>query len=443
MSTALILAILIVLVGVVLMAIGLHGRRINDHPVCRSCRFNLVGVYPAVGTCPECGGDLAPDRAVRRGARQRRRGALIAGSVCLLVGVGLGGAMAWGSAAGFNWNTVKPVWMLMRESESGSPANIAAAVAELADRLDDDKLTETTTRRLIDRALAEQASDNEWVPEWGEVLRLAELSGLLTPSEVERMYKLGIVIELEMRSRVAAGEPWPISVKAYSGRASTHQSFTVFCSLIEMTIDGKPAMPADADLRFGLGAPGGGTISSLQTAMIPAEPGERLVKTHWRVRVTRAFSDKQPLAEWTFRDARTVQVLEPGRSLIELVNSSAPVRQSIQKLSIEAGGERGGSVTLTPSITFIDPPTDMAFAIEMMVDGERIGLSPVAQRGGNGHYSFTLGPTVVTGFEVDTVTLVFRPSPEAAGQVPGIDTIWGGEDIVFDDVPVEWVDEVP
>ena len=56
MSAALLFGFLgSMLVGAILMILGVRGKRINDHPTCRDCRFDLSGVYPGVVTCPECG----------------------------------------------------------------------------------------------------------------------------------------------------------------------------------------------------------------------------------------------------------------------------------------------------------------------------------------------------------------------------------------------------
>src|SRR5690349_6074803 len=54
------------LLGVVLLALGLRGRRVGDHPYCRRCGFDLFGLPPAHPACPECGADLlaAPAKSV-------------------------------------------------------------------------------------------------------------------------------------------------------------------------------------------------------------------------------------------------------------------------------------------------------------------------------------------------------------------------------------------
>jgi hypothetical protein len=56
--------------GLILLIIGLRGWRIDDHPWCRKCRYDLSGLdEPAA--CPECGADLARRRAVRIGLHGR------------------------------------------------------------------------------------------------------------------------------------------------------------------------------------------------------------------------------------------------------------------------------------------------------------------------------------------------------------------------------------
>ena len=82
---------LVVLIGMCLLAVGLRGRRVNDHPVCRRCKFDLVGLYPDAGRCPECGAPLS-GRAVRRGVRMYRPLLAGTGGALCLLGVAIGGA---------------------------------------------------------------------------------------------------------------------------------------------------------------------------------------------------------------------------------------------------------------------------------------------------------------------------------------------------------------
>ena len=108
-------------VGVVLLVLGLRGRRLNAHPHCRRCGFDLIGVTHR-GRCPECGADLATPRAIRSGARRRRALPVTVGGVLLLAAGLAGGALLWSAATNFNWNVVKPDWLLVLQAPSALAA---------------------------------------------------------------------------------------------------------------------------------------------------------------------------------------------------------------------------------------------------------------------------------------------------------------------------------
>src|SRR5215208_2333842 len=56
-----------------MMILARRGRRIDDHPLCRKCGFDLFGLPGTSHNCPECGRDLRRRRATRIGHRQRHR----------------------------------------------------------------------------------------------------------------------------------------------------------------------------------------------------------------------------------------------------------------------------------------------------------------------------------------------------------------------------------
>src|SRR5687767_3050429 len=71
-----------------------RGRRVNDHPACRRCGYDLSGSLPGSHRCPECGSNLFQRRATRHGVRVRRSG-LATASILLLVA-----SCVYGSARG-------------------------------------------------------------------------------------------------------------------------------------------------------------------------------------------------------------------------------------------------------------------------------------------------------------------------------------------------------
>src|SRR4051794_4758223 len=98
------------------LAYALRGRRVDDHPICRGCGFDLFGKPDGSQRCAECGADLTHRRATRIGRRERRRGlARVAGSGVLLSVVALSG-MGWIQVRGVDMQRHKPVWWLAREA---------------------------------------------------------------------------------------------------------------------------------------------------------------------------------------------------------------------------------------------------------------------------------------------------------------------------------------
>src|SRR5690349_15820417 len=97
------------IVGLVMLVMAWRGRAIDDHPVCRKCSFDLVGLA-ALAQCPECGKDLAHAGTVRIGNRKRSRWALGFSLVVLFTSSLVAGAALWGQATKFNWYSIKPTW---------------------------------------------------------------------------------------------------------------------------------------------------------------------------------------------------------------------------------------------------------------------------------------------------------------------------------------------
>lgn len=63
----LIATLAVIALGLGMVAAGWRGRRLNDHPVCRSCRFDLSGVLPDGVTCQECGAGCPPPTMLTAG----------------------------------------------------------------------------------------------------------------------------------------------------------------------------------------------------------------------------------------------------------------------------------------------------------------------------------------------------------------------------------------
>lgn len=136
--------------GILLAWWGRRGKTIDDHPVCRKCRFDLVGRPPGSERCPECGADLGRRRAIAVGNRGPRQFLIITG-VCIAF-------LAVCSLGGLGWTRLnhlqeadKPTWLVLVDSRSDNEDFRLSALSELADRLKNDQLSESQRKAYFDR----------------------------------------------------------------------------------------------------------------------------------------------------------------------------------------------------------------------------------------------------------------------------------------------------
>src|SRR5688572_4396475 len=162
-----ILALITLLASGAMLAWAMRGRRVDDHPMCRRCGFDLYGRPSDAQRCSECGADLGRRRAVRVGRRERRRGVVAVTAPGLLLSLGWLAFVGWTAAARVAGTRHKPAWWLTRLAESKDPAPRDAALGELTRRIPEGTLGTEREQALIAKALDHQGRwDQPWVAGW-------------------------------------------------------------------------------------------------------------------------------------------------------------------------------------------------------------------------------------------------------------------------------------
>src|SRR5262249_24577926 len=131
----LVLPLVLFALGVFLILRGLRGRRVDDHPICRRCGFDLVGRPQGSDRCPECGADLNRPHGIRDGRRVRRTGMLATGTFLTGMILAFAGVGAWMALSDTDLRQYAPAWYLRREASGNDPKSRDAALAELDKRL--------------------------------------------------------------------------------------------------------------------------------------------------------------------------------------------------------------------------------------------------------------------------------------------------------------------
>ena len=201
--------------GLGLTLLGLHGRRIDDHPLCRRCGFDLFG-NPGATTCTECGADLTRPRAVTVGHRVRRRGPLWAGAALLVPAVLLLAGSVYVAFDADAWQRNEPEWWLV--SDLDSPQSAPAAVGELLRRTQAGGIGDDAWHALVDRALDAQADlVQAWqIVPWPSLLTDAMAKGKFTAAQRRRYTRTALGLN-PTSPEAAAAEAWVWSQRVAAG----------------------------------------------------------------------------------------------------------------------------------------------------------------------------------------------------------------------------------
>ncbi len=481
------------LAGAGLLWRGIRGRRVDDHPLCRRCGFDLTGL-PAggggSGRCPECGTDVAAARAVVIGHRRRRRGLIALGLALLVPAVLIGGGAAWWSASGFDPTPYKPVWLLMRQADAAPSPGADAARDELFRRLAAGKLAVPQVRSLTSVAVKRvAASPAAWPGRWGMAVEASLAGGNLSAAQIDAVTDRALAIQADaavvwdaawgdwVEQARAAGKVSDARWRRYARQAvgplkmEVRPRVSADAEVLRVTFPNPTARvgwrsrlvlrSSDSSIRFGDGPwrdrPGGGSsgallqtqsngLTAMRLALDPfrAEltPGPLRLSIRRRVSVREGFRDAAPaLVEWTEVFAADFTLLPAGEASASAV--SDPSDEPAVLASIHIG--RLGQAVRVPRqlelrIKCDGPPVDLAFDLYVRdASGRERKLTTVSAVAGRTLTTVSSGRAF--GLTAEVVDLVLRPSREVAERSVDIANYWGRA-VIFRGVKI-WPDAAP
>ena len=454
------------LVGLVLVRLGLRGRAIDDHPVCRSCGRDLFGLDPRPLRCVECG--KATRGNVRVGNRRRRRGLIYGGAAVSVAALLSLMPLVSSSVLVGDFQQYKPLWLLSFESRSS-----ASAAGEIVRRHGDGTLTAEQLDGVVARWLEHQAdAELPWITKKGDLLLDLLENGKLAPADGQRFIDNAIRPVLEVRPRARSGGELPIWIGGEMRGGTT--------PLMQGPLGGPrpPKIPVVLSLvRDGerhaamyreIGNYGGISHDSLSLANVP--PGEyglaiEYEPAGWR-RKSQLLGDPRPVPaplltievapadEPTAVIVRDDAAAEQLRARVDVEHSiltpGTRARRSIRAFNIRqvaAGNSRSELQRWDLTIQIAGPAGetfelshDLAYAVLLIDprDGREVGagtmsvpVRPIVNWGNH------FGNAFSEPFDGDRLDIILRPSVEVAESTPFAFEILGG-DTVFEDVAVAW-----
>jgi hypothetical protein len=436
--------------GGLLLLIGIRGRRLNDHPICRQCAFDLIGVYPSLERCPECGAPLNAPSAIRTGGRRLRTGPLAAGSLLLMVGLVATGMFSAAAIGLYDSKSLKPGWLLLRELRMTGTVD---ARDELIKRQRNGRLAPTVTRGLIDAALSVHGDPHAtWDIIWPAFLEDVWADGLLTREDLGRYAKQTVHIRASAAPRARQGAHAPLHSRVMIDRVIRGpEPIYIRAQTVSASIVGHD--PHEGTLRGGirtqLGPHSGGWGGSTAAVVPDLPPGTYPARLVERLTFHLNSDDDPPFAELEHAADLTIEIVPADTQLITLITDPDIGRElrSTLKLRNTRIASRSQAVKvdgqMRPGYTnlwieFEPALLPIAIAFDLFVRcGERtVRLGTISARAGRVHFPLQAPQhMLIRDFNCDIVDLILRPSI-AAAENSSLDSIWG-EEIIFEDVTLD------
>jgi hypothetical protein len=249
------IAIIAGCIGALLLFLGLRGRRVGDHPFCRTCGFDLFGKPDDSEICPECGARLLGPRSQVIGVRHRRRWAIASGSFILLPLCGFAGVFAWGRYNGVDWQKHKPLWYLSREAGGSDIPTRDAAIAEIATRYAGGKLPRPQVASVLSQALAAQAdASRPWAAAWGDLIESAHAAGDLSAADWKRYAEQAVagMYVVRYRTKVSSDTPFSYALESRGARVGSRPTLMSSTHVVGLVIDSVERMNRADDHGTGI-----------------------------------------------------------------------------------------------------------------------------------------------------------------------------------------------
>ncbi len=249
------------LLGLTLLVLGIRGRRINTHPTCRKCRYDLHALTGPTN-CPECGSDLTKPHALGKGMRKRSQALIAVGASLSVIGFICAAGFALLAFNPTTLNNHKPVWLLTVQARFANSRGSVAALSELNKRLGTPEMPAAQVAKVVSLSLDIQGDQTRtWSTAWGDFIETARGLGFVTDSQWSRYARQSVQLTARTREHTRLGEPYAIKINATMRTAQR----TVLAAFVTGFTPASDAKHSAGDYSFGFPSQNAGQSTSSAT----------------------------------------------------------------------------------------------------------------------------------------------------------------------------------
>ena len=415
-----------------------RGRRIDNHPLCRRCQFDLVGLPPGAERCSECGANLTRRRATRIGHRRTARIWLLLGLSLVLGDGGWLSIRAHQFLTQNDLSSYKPVWWLLINARSSSPQERDPAFSRLLQLLREKKLKSSQSRSVVALILAAQADPKRaWQKDWGCLIEDLHEQHVVLDEEWNTYWRQGWSLKLYLRQNVSRDGPLPVilsylSPPKDSGRYLVDPPLLYKARIGDISLD-VPQVRSRVSRSSYVGLPP--EIARLKDGPQIVQATVRIPRTLPHAGFFRFPKELEPLdiplqGQFTLFPSDQTTVAMVSRPELESQLIKCIGLKPITVKRRKGGSEQNASCTISVN----NPPVDIAFSVWIRQGGAEWPIGRVVCWRFERQECPLEGPA--NALEGPEAELILRPDPSAGTSTTHVREIWGDE-LVIEKVPVQ------
>lgn len=434
----------------VVIFLGLRRKRIDDHPVCRKCRYDLTGTPEPRRTCPECGRDISYPKAILIGNRRRRPVMLtLAAAMTMLPIVWIAINLSVP-----NIHSYKPLWLLRFEARQVDLPVCEQALREISRRASRGSLTAVDLSGLLDDAIYIREHHTHWPLQWTRMTLYLAQTRAGTPQQEERFARSYAGRTLLVRPRVRRGHPIPVYIDTQEPDGNTgskwafiHRHQITQVQIDEHVLTSHEDQTLDTKQWFWHLK---STVNADQLSPSELTPGHHKIHADGPIEMIYVgVGGERSIATWMVKSSAGFELLPqdapPTVELVEDPEASAFLASTIEVGTLRVSGRGTSSRSVTVEFTM---PFGSTKTLKHML-GCEIYLDDGSGRRFIGYgthhgprwstYGMLKTRSVISDdFNATHVDVVLAPSIEAGERTIDITQILNHKEIVIKDVAVEY-----
>ncbi len=428
------------LLSLVLFITGNRGKKIDGHPLCRTCGHDLYGSTNAVRNCPKCNRPLRYRKDVRVGNRKKQKGKIVTGFGGVLLAGVLGVFAIFPGIRSLDWLPQMPA-LTMPKFAMAAELHSQEDWKKTYKQLETSRVSKSQANRVARLALKlQEDKDRDWVKEadlWIEKVHEQQLlDDDLWMRYVNNVLDEQVaVLKVQFRPVIEHGS------RPYYETFHHHPKRTGTLRLDFLGTRGANRLQVNDGRIYSLKRSDNEDWSTLPTGKVKLRymmSQEYAFKRLYDLKTGTMSSKSGEVFVRDFESESEIEILPPGQSCVK------PIKNAFYKAAVEESFEIQ-KVTFRPTdgklVVFTNAqntPIALVWEMKALIEGQAYPLEPLIRIPkrrslmGARHGFFD----DLINASIQKVDVVLTPSAEAARRSLDITEYWDGE-LVFKAVPVK------